>query len=207
MTTTASYHYMFMLILNILPGLALVWWRARQSTCTLAEYIRFLPNRNNVARLSVYGLVCFAAAILGRSAVSALLSSPGAGQHIQPVTTQIMQAIAQVLPLTTIIFGMLIAALEEIIFRGWMIAEIQGFCARNKQMTQLSNPNAANLFAIAATAILFAIMHGSLSFFPSFLVVGIVFGWARIYSNSLVPSMMAHVLMNFIAGLAAIGWI
>lgn len=202
MTTSAAYQYMFLLILSISPGIVLAWWRARQSGTTFSDYIGLRPNINSVALLFVYGLACYIVAILGRTAINAMLSSSDpTAVYIQPDTTQIMKSMVQLLPVSTIIFAVVVGVLEEIIFRGWLISEVQRFCARNKQFGLLGNPVIASLMAVVATSILFAIGHGSLVFFPAFLLVGMVFGSARILTNSLVPPMVAHGLMNFIAAL------
>jgi membrane protease YdiL (CAAX protease family) len=208
MTTSAAHHYMLMLLLSIFPGVVLAWWRARQSGIAFGEYIRLIPERSSIIRLSVYGIACYCAAVIGRTAINTLLSSSDPGAvYIQPATTQIMRNIAQLMPLTTISFVVAVAIIEEIIFRGWLISEIQRLCARNKDFVQLSRPIVANILAVAATSILFAMSHASLPFFPAFLVVGIVFGSARVLTGSLVPSVVAHVLMNYIAALSATGWI
>lgn len=206
MTSSAALHYMLVLTLNVAPLLLVAAWRARRMGTSFLEFINFNPGSMSPARFAVYGVLTMIGAVLLRSLVEYWMSgpvNPGAEPYRAPTTIQ-MRSMAQVLPFTSLLFGGFIGALEELIFRGWLMKEVLLFCRRSQGL--LANPSVAVVAAVASTGALFAVMHGSLTLLVSFMVVGLVFGAVRIATNSVIPSLIAHVLMNFVAGLKAIGW-
>ena len=70
---------------------------------------------------------------------------------------------------------------EELIFRGLLMNHLLRFGER---------------FAVYATAVLFALMHGNLSQFAPALLTGLVLGYVRVKSGSLRLTMLAHLLNN-----------
>ena len=73
------------------------------------------------------------------------------------------------------------AICEELLFRGFLFAGLRRHGA---------------LVAILVTALLFAVMHGSIyRLLPTFFL-GVVFGWVRLTTRSVAPGMIAHALNN-----------
>ena len=74
--------------------------------------------------------------------------------------------------------------LEEILFRGYLMGGLRRYGDR---------------FAVIASATLFALMHGNLSQFPGALLIGLLLGYARIKSGSLLLCVAAHMGNNLLA--------
>lgn len=207
MTASAAYHYMFILIISVAPILLVAAWRARLVGTPFLDFINLRTDGMSPARLAVYGVLTVVGTILLRSLVEYWMSGPpipGAEPYRAP-TTVIMRSMVQVLPFTSFIFGMVIGALEELIHRGWLMKEVLLLCKRSEGT--LADPAVAQVVAVISTATLFAAMHGSLTLMASFMTVGLVFGAVRFCTNSVIPSLIAHMLMNGLAGLTAMGWI
>lgn len=73
--------------------------------------------------------------------------------------------------------------LEEIIFRGFILKSMKKY---------------GNLTAIIISAILFSMFHLNLVQFVNPLLIGIIFGFMAIKSESIFPSMIAHIFNNTI---------
>jgi membrane protease YdiL (CAAX protease family) len=58
--------------------------------------------------------------------------------------------------------------------------------------------------AIAATGVLFGLMHGFVVALPIFVIVGLVLGWVRMRSGSVYPGMLMHGAFNAIALILAV---
>ena len=85
-----------------------------------------------------------------------------------------------------------VAFCEELLYRGFAFAV-------------LATAADSELFAAVASAVLFSLAHlyqGRVGLAATFLV-GLVFAGARIWSGSLMPSGVAHLLADLAAGLAA----
>jgi membrane protease YdiL (CAAX protease family) len=74
------------------------------------------------------------------------------------------------------------AVVEELAFRGYMMARLEGLLTQNEV-----------LFVQAA---LFAVIHFGVVIFPSHFVIGVVFGLLRQRTGSLYPSMAVHAAWN-----------
>lgn len=84
--------------------------------------------------------------------------------------------------LSTIIFvGILSPVIEEIVFRGIILDKLRGYGQRT---------------AIWFTAITFALFHGNLSQFFYALVLGIIFAYVAIRTNTIRYSIILHILVN-----------
>ncbi len=84
--------------------------------------------------------------------------------------------------LTAIIGGLLPAICEELIFRGIIINGLR--------------KNMKNGLAIVLSALMFAIMHGSLQQFIYPFCMGLVFGFVAVRTGSVVSSMIIHGVSN-----------
>ncbi len=91
-----------------------------------------------------------------------------------------------------LIFAVSIAAplLEEIVFRGFLL---KGF----------SDTFMGTYGAIVVTSLLWATIHLQYEFAYVFVIfiVGLVFGYARVKTNSILTPMMMHFFMNIVASL------
>lgn len=102
-------------------------------------------------------------------------------------------------PSEAVIFAVLVATVslcEEFLYRGFAFAFTQ----------QLFRSSAA---ALIASSVLFGIGHlyqGRRGILLTF-ILGLVFGGARIFSASLVPGMIAHFVVDMLAGFVAPGGI
>lgn len=73
------------------------------------------------------------------------------------------------------------ALLEEATFRGILLKEYRSY---------------GSAWSVATTAILFAMLHLSLENFVYYLFMGAILGVMTVASNSILPAMMMHVLIN-----------
>lgn len=70
---------------------------------------------------------------------------------------------------------------EEFAFRGVMLTPLRKY---------------GDARAVLITSILFALMHGNFVQIPFTFIGGLVFGFAVVYTNSLLPAMLIHALNN-----------
>lgn len=54
-------------------------------------------------------------------------------------------------------------------------------------------------FSIIASAVMFGLMHGNLSQIPFAFMVGLVLGFIRVKSGSVVPAILLHFINNFVS--------
>lgn len=76
------------------------------------------------------------------------------------------------------------AITEEFAFRGVILTALRKY---------------GDIFAIVASSILFGFMHGNLVQIPFAFLGGIVLGYIRVYTNSMLPSMLLHFINNSIS--------
>lgn len=81
-------------------------------------------------------------------------------------------------------YAVLPAVLEELLFRGALLGRLQKY---------------GDAFALLFSSAVFALMHHDLSVFPGIFLMGLIFGYMAIKSDSLFPSMLMHFLNNFVA--------
>ncbi|HCM24637.1 MAG TPA: hypothetical protein DHW78_09995 [Ruminococcaceae bacterium] len=89
-----------------------------------------------------------------------------------------------------LIYGTVIPPLvEEILFRGVVIGCLQRW---------------GDWFAIVTSALLFGLYHGNVGQFVFATLVGLIFGYLRIRTQSLLPGMVLHMLNNGFATLGTV---
>lgn len=89
-----------------------------------------------------------------------------------------------------LVYGTVIPPLvEEILFRGAVLG-----CLRRW----------GDGFAIAASSILFGLYHGNVGQFVFATLVGLVFGYLRVRTGNILPSMLLHMLNNGLAAVASL---
>ena len=93
---------------------------------------------------------------------------------------------AGVVPLlfNVVIYAVLPAVVEELVFRGWFISALQP---------------AGERCALIASALLFGLAHGNLTQMPFAFMLGLLFGWLFLRTGRLWPSMLVHFLNNAMA--------
>lgn len=82
------------------------------------------------------------------------------------------------------------AVVEEITFRGVMLGSLRRY---------------GDKFAIFMSALLFGILHGNVSQSIFAFILGITFGYMTIKTNSLLPSIIVHMLNNLLSVLIGSG--
>lgn len=92
--------------------------------------------------------------------------------------------------------GLLAPLVEEIVFRGAIQGALQtGFAQRGK----------SHWYAIVVTSLLFAAIHGNPAQMPHAFLIGLLMGWMRYRSGSIIPGVTVHLLNNTIA--FGLGWL
>ena len=88
-------------------------------------------------------------------------------------------------PLEVIVYLVSVAVVpsfsEEILFRGAILSSLRKY---------------GDGFAVMVSAFFFGLFHGNLIQFPFAMIVGIIQGWAFVYTNSLLPAIIIHFLNN-----------
>ena len=70
---------------------------------------------------------------------------------------------------------------EEILFRGAILSTLRKY---------------GDGFAVMVSAFFFGLFHGNFVQFPFAMIVGLVQGWAFVYTNSLLPAILIHFFNN-----------
>jgi len=83
------------------------------------------------------------------------------------------------------------AVTEELVYRGCVMGRLRKY---------------GDGFALITSALLFGMMHGNFLQAPFAFIVGLVAGWAVIYTNSIFPAMIIHGLNNFMSVIADIAY-
>lgn len=178
--------------------------------------VPFLPGRPVLTILAVfYGLgfcaVALAIAPLGRAALPALGIRPA---HWRPIvlgvigTVALSVAVSQLgiepkamkeavdiarepgaVPRSLVILALLAPAVEELVFRGLLYGWIAG--------------RWGTIAAWLASSIAFAVAHYEPAHIILVLPLGLLFGYLRRRTDSLLPSLVAHIVNNGFAVLAA----
>ena len=82
-----------------------------------------------------------------------------------------------------VVIAVLPALIEEFAFRGVVLGALRKF---------------GDGFAILVSAALFGLAHGNIQQTPFAFILGIVFGYLAVKTNSLLPSILAHFFNNFL---------
>ena len=86
-------------------------------------------------------------------------------------------------PLSLFLGSVVLAPIfEELVFRGLVL----------NAMKQTFN----NWIAVGVSALLFALIHWSWPEFISLFIIGSIYGWITVKSNSLLPALVAHITHN-----------
>lgn len=83
--------------------------------------------------------------------------------------------------LNLVMYAVLPALVEELVFRGWFLAALQPGGERR---------------ALVLSALLFGLAHGNLTQMPFAFLLGLLFGWLYLRTGRLWPSVIVHFLNN-----------
>ncbi|NMA06269.1 MAG: CPBP family intramembrane metalloprotease [Ruminococcaceae bacterium] len=81
-------------------------------------------------------------------------------------------------------YALMPAFLEELLFRGVLLERLRKY---------------GNVLAITMSSLVFALIHGNVVGFLFIFMLGLVFGYIAVLSESLIPSIIMHLLNNSIA--------
>jgi membrane protease YdiL (CAAX protease family) len=111
--------------------------------------------------------------------------------NLQTNVDELVQQTGENYPLTlraTLLGAILIAPIcEEIFFRGFLLQGLRAMVSTSQ--------------AIAISAIIFAIIHGSPGSFPILFTLGVLLAVLRVRSKSLWPGLILHIINNGIAAM------
>ncbi|NLL91116.1 MAG: CPBP family intramembrane metalloprotease [Ruminococcaceae bacterium] len=85
-------------------------------------------------------------------------------------------------------YALMPAFLEELLFRGVLLERLRKY---------------GNVLAITMSSLVFALMHGNAVGFLFIFMLGLVFGYMTVISESLIPSIIMHLLNNSVALLSS----
>jgi membrane protease YdiL (CAAX protease family) len=197
-----------------LPGWSLLLFLA---ACPVFGFlaVRFLPDREMLTVLGsffVVGLLAVAAAVapLGRSAFPALGLRPANWKYLAfgPLATlalsvavsqlgiepkgmkQVIQFVPGQVVVSLLLLAVLAPLVEELVFRGLLYGWIAG--------------RWGTMAAFIVSSLAFAAAHFEPAHIVLVLPLGLLFGWMRRQTDSLLPSLVSHVLNNGFALLAAV---
>ncbi len=109
--------------------------------------------------------------------------------------------------------GLIGPVIEEIFFRGvGLRGALASLLRRAGTRPALADPGRRARIAIAATALIFALLHTSeindgvsaLALLPGLFVAGVVFGWLTVRTGRLGPAVVGHVVFNGVAVVALV---
>ena len=86
--------------------------------------------------------------------------------------------------LNLLIFALLPALFEELVFRGMVLKGLQSSVSSTK--------------AIVLSALMFALMHGNLQQLPYTFILGLIIGWVVVRTGSTFSGFLVHFTNNFI---------
>jgi hypothetical protein len=177
--------------------------------------VRFLPNREMLTILGAFfviGLlaVVMAAAPLGRAAFPALGLRPADWKYLVfgPLATlalsvgvsqlgiepegmkQVIEFVPKQVVLSLLLLAVLAPIVEELVFRGLIYGWIAG--------------RWGTMAAFIVSSLAFAAAHFEPAHVVLVLPLGLLFGWMRRRTDSLLPSLASHILNNTFALLAAV---
>ncbi|MCM1299506.1 MAG: CPBP family intramembrane metalloprotease, partial [[Eubacterium] siraeum] len=133
----------------------------------------------------VFGVCCFLgslASIITNFIASIFDELFGTGEIVDNMEDMLPTA-DQPISIIILFFFVAVAApiVEELIYRKLLLYPLRQY---------------SDGFAVVVTALLFGFMHGNLNQAPYAIVVGLLFGTLAVRSNSVIPTMILHVVNN-----------
>lgn len=128
---------------------------------------------------------CIALAVLyGGSAVGAILRGLLGAVTGWWGTDPVESILSYPLPLSLLLTGVLAPIFEELMFRGLILERLRRY---------------GDGFAVAASALLFGMVHGNLFQMPYACAVGVVLGWVAVHSGRLWQCILLHAGINLLS--------
>lgn len=146
------------------------------------------PPRASSLLLSLLGGL--AICILANFATSYLMTFFSTFGIEQPPMPSYQEPTIPSLLLNILIFAVLPAVLEEMLFRGYILRVLRPYGGR---------------FAIVTSSLLFGLMHGNILQIPFAFLVGLACGWLVLRTGRVWPAMLLHFLNNFMAQILEYG--
>ncbi|MBR1778949.1 MAG: CPBP family intramembrane metalloprotease [Clostridia bacterium] len=91
--------------------------------------------------------------------------------------------------LSIIEYNVVPAIAEEFVFRGVILNELKPYGGK---------------FAVVASSLLFALLHGNIEQFLFAFLLGLYFGYIALQEGSIVPTVIIHFLNNFLVGISTL---
>lgn len=137
-------------------------------------------------RLRSWAVAIVALLALGE-ALSALIALSGLGAHgtLGMLNTLMARVEPAELALSVLVLALLGGSAEELFFRGVLQQKLVGALGRWE--------------GIAATSVLFGLIHFDLVQSPAAMLMGLYFGWLADRTGSIAPGIAAHVVNNAVA--------
>ena len=98
---------------------------------------------------------------------------PEMPNYLEPTVTSLL--------MNLIVFALLPALLEELVFRGYVLRALRPY---------------GDWFAVTVSAVLFGLMHGNISQIPFALIVGMALGWVFVKTNNIWIAVSIHFANN-----------
>lgn len=172
------------LIFGILLGSAIVTAMRAKYLCSMLSY----KNDKNAWMISIAGI----AIIFASSWLYQTYMLPD--QKIQPETILFLRAMQSGwmgIGITYLAAAVFAPVLEEILFRG----QLQGAIAN--KLTKMNASN-SHIYAILITSAVFALIHVQPLAMPLLFLTGLVMGYIRYLTNSLIMPIAIHIVINSI---------
>jgi uncharacterized protein len=105
---------------------------------------------------------------------------------------------------SVVLLGGLAPLAEELVFRGLLYGWIEGFWTWAARRSVSLPGHWASIVAWLASSFLFAAAHYEPAHIILVLPLGLLFGWLRRHTRSLLPSLVAHIVNNSFAVLSLV---
>ncbi len=99
----------------------------------------------------------------------------------RPDMPDFLEPTAGSLALNLVVFAVLPALLEELVFRGYVLRTLRAY---------------GDWFAVAVSSVLFGLMHGNIEQIPFALIVGFALGWLYIMTDNIWLPVTVHFANN-----------
>lgn len=182
-------HVEFLLFYGVVYLIAMVLPAVIVALCSGRRYFPLGPAERFPSGIAFLGLL---------SAVGAcMLANIFANMFVQflhqfgvpiPQPPDMMQNSPISFVLNLVIFAVLPALAEELVFRGYVLRSLRPY---------------GDGFAVVVSSVLFGLMHGNVSQIPFALCVGLVIGWLYVSTNNIWLPIAVHFCNNAISVLAS----
>jgi membrane protease YdiL (CAAX protease family) len=161
--------------------------------------LKLTPRCNSWWKALLYGMLTFLVILVVRIVLLLLLPRPQqgvpAGEFLASLTSWQFLLLA-------LDIALCVPFLEEMLNRALVMNETIALFKWQTMFSWLRNEHVASGIAIVFSAVLFGLMHNSLPHLVPYTAAGLVMGMVYSYTGSLWPSVIAHMVNNFLACIA-----